>query len=174
MKWSVQQLQALRHKGLQVDESVDMSQIMQVDREIRGVTPVLVRGKALFSKESVTFLLQISGSMTLPCARTLNDVEHPFTIQATEIFPLDEWATFEEDDEDVHDLDGQTVNLLPYIQERILLEKPLRVFSDKKAGPAPEEGPGWQLNLNVEEDEESDDTQVDPRLKKLEQFFDKK
>ena len=172
MKWSVQQLQTLRHKGLQLNESVDMSEVLSVDREIRDVTPVHVSGKALFTKESVTFKLQLEGSMTLPCARTLNDVKHPFTIQAVEIFPLEEWATFEEDDDDVHDLDGQTVNLLPYIQERILLEKPLRVFSDQKAGPAPEEGPGWQLNVDVE-DEQSDETQVDPRLKKLGDFFDK-
>lgn len=172
MKWSVQQLRALRHKGLQVNESVDMSQIMQVDREIRDVTPVQVTGRGYFSKESVTFKLEISGKMVLPCARTLNDVDHPFTIQAVEIFPLDEWATFEEDDEDVHDLDGQTVNLLPYIRERILLEKPFRVFSDKKAGPAPEEGPGWQLNVDVKNDQ-PEGGQVDSRLKKLEQFFDK-
>ncbi|MCE7794718.1 YceD family protein [Salipaludibacillus sp. CUR1] len=168
MKWSVQQLLAFKQKGLQIDESVDASKVKEIDREIRDITPVRVKGETFIANDSVTFQLDISGSMTLPCARTLNDVEYPFSMQATEIFLLDEWATFEED-EDVHELKDNTVDLMPYVQERILLEKPMRVFSDKKEGPAPESGNGWELTTKDEPQKEK----VDPRLKELEKFFDK-
>ncbi|QKS71538.1 DUF177 domain-containing protein [Paenalkalicoccus suaedae] len=165
MKWSVQQLQALKHKGLHVDESVDVSTLKEIDREIREVTPVHVVGDASFAKDIITFTLQISGSMTLPCARTLNDVEYPFSIQAMETFQLSEWATFDEDEE-VHELVDNTVDLMPYVREQILLDKPLRVYSDKTEGPAPEEGPGWTLTT-----EEAQKEKVDPRLQKLQEFF---
>ncbi|PYZ93257.1 hypothetical protein CR194_08660 [Salipaludibacillus keqinensis] len=168
MKWSVQQLIAFKQKGMHIDESVDMSKVKELDREIREITPVRVTGDAYFTKQAVTFQLEISGTMTLPCARTLNDVEYPFSINATEMFQLDEWATFEEDDE-VHELENDTVDLMPYVQERILLEKPMRVFSDKDEGPAPASGKGWE---RVDKDEETTE-KVDPRLKELEKFFHK-
>ncbi|WP_416151057.1 YceD family protein [Salipaludibacillus sp. HK11] len=169
MKWSVQQLLSFKKKGLQIDESVDMSKVKEVDREIREITPVHVKGDAHFDKDAVTFQVEISGSMTLPCARTLNDVEFPFSIHCTEIFQLDEWATFNKH-EDVHELVDNTVDLMPYLQERILLEKPMRVFSDLKEGPAPKSGDGWELS----EMDENQERKVDPRLKELEKFFDKK
>ncbi|MCD8509667.1 MAG: YceD family protein [Bacillus sp. (in: Bacteria)] len=168
MKWSVQQLLAYKHKGLHIDESVDMSEIKKIDREIRDITPVRVIGDARIMKQSVTFRLVITGSMTLPCARTLNDVEYPFNIEATEIFQLDEMAVFDEDDE-VHEVQGNTVDLFPYVIERILLEKPLRVFSDEKEGLAPASGRDWELNVKDEET-----VKIDPRLKELEKFFDDK
>ncbi|WP_026690013.1 YceD family protein [Alteribacter aurantiacus] len=167
MKWSVQQLLSYKKKGLHIDESVDVSDVKLTDREIREITPVHVKGEAVFSQDSVTFRLQIKGSMTLPCARTLNDVEYPFSIEANEIFKLDEWATFEEED-DVHEVKDNTVDLLPYVRERILLEKPMQVFSDAKEGPAPVEGKDWEM-VTPEEQEKK----VDPRLKELEKFFDK-
>ncbi|MBM7095882.1 MULTISPECIES: YceD family protein [Alteribacter] len=167
MKWSVQQLLSYKEKGLHIDESVDVSDVKTTDREIREITPVHVKGEAVFARDSVTFRLQIDGSMTLPCARTLNDVEYPFSIEANEIFKLEEWATFEEED-DVHELEDNTVDLLPYVKERILLEKPMQVFSEAKEGPAPAEGKDWEMVSSEEQAKK-----VDPRLKDLEKFFDK-
>ncbi|WP_096435521.1 YceD family protein [Alteribacter populi] len=167
MKWSVQQLLSYKQKGLHVNESVDVSDLVKKDREIRHISPVHVTGDTLFSNDAITFRLHIEGKMTLPCARTLNDVEYPFSIEANEIFKLDEWATFEEE-EDVHELEDNTVDLLPYVKERILLEKPMQVFSDEEEGPAPVSGKDWEL---VPEEEQG--KKVDPRLKDLEKFFEK-
>ncbi|MDQ0253834.1 uncharacterized protein J2S74_001206 [Evansella vedderi] len=166
MKWSVQQLLTYKEKGLHIDESVDVSEIKKIDREIRDITPVRVIGDARIMKQSVTFRLVISGSMTLPCARTLNDVEYPFNIEAVEIFQLDEMAVFDEEDE-VHKVKGNTVDLFPYVLERILLEKPLRVFSNEDEGLAPASGKDWELQTK-----EEDSVKIDPRLKELEKFFD--
>lgn len=167
MKWSIQQLQSFRNDGVLLDESVDVSEVKEIDREIREITPVQVKGSGSVSKELATFHLQITGTMTLPCARTLNDVVFPFNIDAVEAFQLSERATFDEDEE-VHELTSNTVDLLPFIRERILLEKPFRVFSEKKEGPAPESGDGWELQA---ENAEEQPKKVDPRLAKLEKMF---
>lgn len=167
MKWSIQQLQSFRNDGVLLDESVDASEVKTFDREIREITPVHVKGSGTVSRDLATFHLQISGMMILPCARTLNDVEFPFHIDAVEAFQLSERATF--DDEEVHELTSNTVDLLPFIRERILLEKPFRVFSENKDGPAPESGEGWELQ--AENAEENQPKKVDPRLAKLEKMF---
>ncbi|MDG5788306.1 YceD family protein [Evansella sp. AB-P1] len=166
MKWLVQQLLTHKENGLHIDESVDVSEVKEVDREIRDISPVQVTGDAFFSSKAVTFQLRISGTMILPCARTLNDVEYPFTIEAIEIFRLNDRGIFEEEEE-VHDIENNTINLLPYVKERILLEKPLRVFSDKDESLAPASGKGWELRTKEEEK-----GKIDPRLKELEKFFD--
>ncbi|WP_078595459.1 YceD family protein [Evansella clarkii] len=168
MKWSIQQLLAYKEKGLNINETVDVGSIKEIDREIRDIAPVNVTGEAYFTNNSITFQLVIEGKMILPCARTLNDVEYPFDIEATEIFKLNDWATFDEEEE-VHELKDNQVDLLPYVKERILLEKPMRVFSDAEEGPAPASGKGWELQTKEEESQK-----IDPRLKELEKFFDKK
>ncbi|SDN24597.1 YceD family protein [Alkalicoccus daliensis] len=170
MKWSIQQLQSFKNDGVLLDESVDVSEVKQVDREIRDISTVKVKGSGSISRDLATFHLKIEGTMTLPCARTLNDVEFPFAIDAIEAFQLSEGATFDEEDE-VHELTSNTVDLLPFVQERILLEKPFRVFSEKSEGPAPHSGNGWKMQA---EDADADQKkQVDPRLAKLENLFKK-
>lgn len=169
MKWSVRQLLANREQGLRIDTSLDVSDITEIDKEIRQIAPVKVVGNGHVTTKAITFHLTIEGEMILPCARTLNDVKYPFSIEATEIFKLKDDGTFDEEDEDVHELKGQIVDLIPYVKERILLEKPLRVISDEvEETLAPQSGTDWKF---VIEDEQKDS--IDPRLKKLEKFFEK-
>src|SRR5690554_2077635 len=166
MKWSVQQLLANKEKGLHIDTSLDVSDLTRIDQEIRHISPVSVTGTGHITNKSVTFQLTIKGEMILPCARTLNDVEFPFSIEATEIFSFYGDAILDEEDNDVHEVEGNTVDLIPYVKEQILLEKPFRVFSDESEGPVPQSGANWEL---ITKDEEKQ--RIDPRLKQLEKFF---
>lgn len=166
MKWSVRELLANREQELHIHTFVDVSDIKKIDKEIRHITPVKVVGEGYITKEAITFELTLNGEMILPCARTLNDVKFPFSIQATEIFRLVDDGTFEEDDVDVHEMEGHVVDLIPYLKERILLEKPLRVISDEAEAQAPQHGAGWEFVL-----EEKQEDKMDPRLQKLAKFF---
>jgi uncharacterized protein len=105
--------------------------------------------------------------MTLPCARTLVDVPYPFEINATETFLLNVNADYEEDAE-VRVVEGETVDLQPLIQELIIVEIPLQVFSENQqaAGAAPQSGKDWEVVTEEEQQEK-----VDPRLAVLENFF---
>jgi uncharacterized protein len=170
MKWSLQELKTFyRNKPLTFDQNVDASGVMEKDPEIRSIEPVHVEGHADVTQQKATFYLIIKGKMILPCANTLVDVEFPFSVKTTEIFIFDPNYTEFEDEESLHKVEGHYVDLLPIIEEHILLEKPLKITAvDVKDSPAPDEGKGWQRI--TEEDRQN---RIDPRLAGLAQFFDK-
>lgn len=169
MKWSVQQLNTLKNKGITIDEMVDVSSIKDINSEIREISAVHVVGKGAFTSQAITFSLDIKGEMILPCSRTLRDVPFPFQIHTIEMFKLHDWVGFEEDDEDIHELENDTVNLIPYINQAILLEIPIQIFCDGLEGEAPPSGNDWELLT-----EENKKERIDPRLADLAKFFDDK
>ncbi|QOY34360.1 YceD family protein [Anaerobacillus isosaccharinicus] len=169
MKWSVQQLNTLKNKGIKFDEMVDVSDIKKVDQEIRNISLVHVKGEGTFSNHSVTFTLEIKGEMILPCSRTLADVSFPFEIETAEMFKLHDWIGFDDRDDEIHDLINDTVDLLPYIKQAILLEIPIQIFCEDKKGEAPPKGNDWELIT-----EENKKERIDPRLADLAKFFDDK
>lgn len=67
--------------------------------------------------------------MTLPDARTLNDVAYPFEIESIEPFLLEVDAVSNEAD-DINVPIGNTVDLRPLVQELILLHVPVQVHGD--------------------------------------------
>ncbi|AST92162.1 MULTISPECIES: YceD family protein [Sutcliffiella] len=170
MKWSLMQLNLFTHKGLYIDETVDLNDITAVDSSIRSISPVHVTGRADLSSKKATFHLKIEGTMILPCTRTLVDVNFPFTIETKETF-LFETASYTEEDEEIHVLQGDVVDLIPIIKENILLEIPMQIYADSinEEGAAPQSGKGWSV---VEEEEQGD--KIDPRLAGLAKFFEKK
>jgi uncharacterized protein len=172
MKWSVFQLNRYRDTGITVNEKVDVSDLMERESQIRKIDTVNVTGRGDISAGKATFQLHITGEMIVPCSRTLEDVHYPLDIHSVEIFLLNENASNYED-EDFHRIDGETLDLLPYVKENILLEVPLQIFKkDIKEGQeteAPSSGNDWEL---VSENEKPN--KIDPRLAELAKFFDKK
>ncbi|WP_433749465.1 YceD family protein [Falsibacillus pallidus] len=175
MKWSTIQLQKFRDKGLQIDETVNLSdQLKQMDPEIRDVHPIHVMGRADISSEKVTFHLTISGSIVLPCSRTLVDVDYPIDIQTTETFLLKPSDYEREGDEELHPVNGELIDLTPVIQEIILLEVPMQVFSEEASDDQSlPSGNDWEVltEEQVQQLEEKDEQKVDPRLAGLSEFF---
>lgn len=168
MKWSVHQLHQLQTKGLAIDETVDVSDLKQIDKMIRDISPVHVEGRADIGVTKFTFHLTIEGTMVLPCSRTLVDVSYPFTIHTTETFFLNDYDV--NPDEDTHLVQGDSIDLLPIVKELVLLEIPLQVFAEgDNVQGAPQSGVGWEVIT-----EEQVKNKIDPRLASLAKFFDKK
>jgi len=177
MKWTVQQLRRFQHKEMAIDETVDVSDLKQIDTLIRDLSPVRVQGKADIGSTKFTFHLTLSGTMVLPCSRTLVDVAYPFSIETTETFFVDSGA-FVEMNEDTHIVTGETIDLNPIIRELILLEIPLQLIADSPAADgAPQHGEGWDV-LSEEQWEKAMEeraaNRVDPRLRGLAKFFEEK
>ncbi|MEH7461764.1 DUF177 domain-containing protein [Bacillus thuringiensis] len=166
MKWSIHQLNKYRHKGLTLDEMVDVTELKNVETDVRDVTPVHVTGRVDFGSNKFTFHLHITGSMVLPCSRTLVDVTLPFDIETTEVFLVSK-EDFETE-ADFHYLEGEVLDLLPVIKENILLEIPMQIFSEDVSEGTPMQGRDWQVIS-----EKSEEKPVDPRLAGLAKFFDK-
>ena len=170
MKWTLQQLNGLKNKGLEFDETIDLSELTKIDTQIREVSPVRVIGKADFSKNTISFSLEVTGELILPCSRTLADVELPFDLHLTEIFALENsWQSeYGDEEEEIHLVEGDTIDLKPYIMENILLEIPLQIISENADEKGLHSGQDWELIT-----EEMKKDRIDPRLADLAKFFDK-
>ncbi|KGP72445.1 YceD family protein [Pontibacillus yanchengensis] len=166
MKFPLQKLKAATDaEPLRFENDVDISELEQMNNDIRSIPPVHVKGSAVTRGEEITFTFTVAGSMTLPCARTLTDVEYPFSFEVSEVFSLSRYH--QEGEEEIHEIDGEILDLTPYIKENVILEVPLQVFADEKVlDNAPEEGQGWQLVTEQKQEEK-----VDPRLAKLQNLL---
>ncbi|GGI41521.1 YceD family protein [Mammaliicoccus stepanovicii] len=178
MKWSITQLKKNQNEPFTFDKEIDMNYLTERVDELIDISPIKVTGDVQVRMHDIIVNLDITGVLTLPCARTLKPVELPFDTTSTEIFELDESSDREGVyDEARHKLDGGMVNLLPIIEELVILEKPMQVFSEGSEDISLA-GNGWevigedQVESTDNSDEESSEKKVDPRLQKLQQLFD--
>jgi uncharacterized protein len=166
MKWTLIQLQKYRNKEFPIDEIVNADEIMKIDKTIRSVSPIHVTGRADIDSAKVTFHLTIEGHLILPCSRTLVDVNYPIHVDTTETFLLN--GISYESEEEVHQVSGEVIDLMPIIHEILLLEVPMQVFCEESTEEgAPQSGNDWEV---IHEHDKKD--KVDPRLAGLAKFFD--
>jgi uncharacterized protein len=168
MEFSLQKIKS--QAPYQFEGEVDVSELEELNNDIRRIPPVTIKGEATIRGDHITFHFDITGTMILPCARTLVDVEYQFTINCIEVFSTSQYHI--EGADEIHEINGEVLDLTPYIKENILLEVPLQVFAsnDEETSNNPDEGQGWQF---VDEKKQKEQ-KVDPRLEKLSQFFDDK
>jgi uncharacterized protein len=175
LKWSIIQLQKYRDKGLSLDETVTFEDPKEIDPQVREVSPIHVNGKADIGTNRVTFHLNITGHMVLPCSRTLVDVELPIDLKTIETFLLSETEYDQYEEEEVHRIEGEVIDLKPVIRELLLLEIPLQVISDeaREQDKLPS-GKNWEVLTEEQayEVEEEKEKKVDPRLADLAKLLD--
>jgi len=159
-------LQKNRSKELLIDEIVQPDEIKQIDQTIRDVSPMKITGYADINSTQVTFHLKIQGYLILPCSRTLVDVKYPIDVETTETFLIK--GLDYETDEEVHQVIGDVIDLMPVINEILLLEIPMQVFcEDSDEEGAPQSGKDWEV---IQEEDRKE--RIDPRLAGLARFFD--
>ena len=172
MKWAIHQLSKYRHDGMPIDEMIQLDEVMKRNPDIRKISPVHVKGHCTFGAAQMTCHFQLTGTLTLPCARTWEDVEYPFDIQTDEIFS---WSEAQKDfDDEVHQVEGDVINVDPIFEELILVEIPLQVYSeDAEHQPIPG-GKNWSYLTDEEllAKEENEHKKLDPRLADLAKYFD--
>lgn len=130
---------------------------MLIGTEIRRITPVKVRGFISNNEEEYELDIKITGTMTLPCARTLKDVEYPFDIDINEVIG--------ENNENSLEIIQNRLEIFPIIWQYILVDVPLRVLAPD-ANEETLEGDGWRL---ITEDDKKE--VIDPRLAKLKDYI---
>lgn len=176
MKFSVSQIRKEAFlEPFSFDREVDVSEIETLNNDIIKAFPVHVHGTCTLQGEEFMFSFTISGRVIIPCARTLVEVPYPIDIAAFEIFTTAPVITEEEEEEEIHLIEGEVIDLLPLIKENILLNIPYRVYSENEEDleQAIVQGDGWEIvdEADIEQDDEKQP--IDPRLKKLQQFIDK-
>ncbi len=155
------------HQPFNFDETIDVSDIVKLNNDIRSIDLVHVKGYCVIDEQEFIFQFKINGEMILPCSRTLVDVPYPFSIDATEIFTFKMEEVNTKEETNVHEISGNTIDLTPVIKENIILETPYRIISDEKMI---DKGKGWEFHT---EDllEQKKENEIDPRLSKLQQYL---
>jgi len=172
VKWSIHQLQKYRQGAMPLDEAVNLESVKKRNPEIRDIKPVQVTGSCVIGSKKLTCHFHLEGEMTLPCSRTWEDVKFPFSVDTDEQFSWDE-ATLATDDT-IHPVLGDVVDPTPVLEELVLLEVPLQVYSDNAGQMTSAEGKGWSYTTDEEYEErlrEDKEKKVDPRLAGLADFF---
>lgn len=174
MKWSIHQLSKYRQNGMPIDAEVQLDDVKNRNKDIRQISPVHIKGLCTFGASQMTCQLKLTATLTLPCARTWEDVEYPIEVDTIEVFSwIDEELRGDDDVEDIHYIDGDVIDLQPVLEEIILLEVPMQVFKENTEGTI-QGGTGWSYSTDedVSSQQKNDEQKVDPRLADLAKFFD--
>ena len=169
MKFSIDEIKIQSiQTAFSFHKDIDVSEVKEMNEEIIDITPVTVSGTCVVDKDEFIFSFTMEGTVILPCARTLVEVEVPFSYDATEVYSAKEHITADEMEEEVHSIEGYIIDLRPQIIEQIVLQLPYRVFSDEEMI---EDGEGWNY-FNETEQKQLQRESSDPRLSKLKQLLD--
>ncbi|WP_404294212.1 YceD family protein [Cytobacillus kochii] len=168
MKWTLSQLQKYRSKDFSFDEIVNVDEVVKMDAEIRDASPMRITGRADIDSEKVIVHFKMEGHLILPCSRTLVDVKYPINVETIETFLLK--ASDYETEEEVHQVQGDVIDMMPIIHELLVLEVPMQVFCDDSGEEgAPQSGKDWEVISEQEKTEK-----IDPRLAGLAQLLNQK
>ena len=173
MKWSIHQLSKFRKDGMPIDTYVELGDLNSRNSDIRNVSPVHVKGLCTFGASQMTCQLTISATLTLPCARTWEDVEYPVNIETVEVFSWISAENRNDEDGDIQFIDGDVIDMKPVLEELILLEIPMQVFKENTEGQV-QGGGFWSYTTDedVEIQRKNDEPKLDPRLAALAKYFD--
>ncbi|GEL04238.1 YceD family protein [Rummeliibacillus stabekisii] len=173
MKWAIPQLSKYRQSGMPIDETVQLEGIMRRNTDIRHITPVHVEGFCTFGASQMNCHFHLTGTLTLPCSRTWENVEFPFDIESDEVFSWSDYAATDEHD-NVHPVKGEIIDVDPVLEELILLEIPIQVFKEDAENPKSKNNDAWSYLTEDEflSQKEKDAQKTDPRLAALAKYFD--
>lgn len=125
LKWSLAQLFKYNHKPFEFEDELDFKERIENIDDILDISLVKVKGNGKnLVDDRYIFNLNIECLLTLECARTLEPVEYPISLEVTEVFDT------LESDEDIRLIEKNTIDLSDVIWENIYLEKPMRVFKE--------------------------------------------
>ena len=125
LKWSLAQLFKYNHKPFEFEDELDFKDRIENIDDILDISLVKVKGNGKnLVDDRYMFNLNIECLLTLECARTLEPVEYPISLEVTEVFDT------LESDEDIRLIEKNTIDLSDVIWENIYLEKPMRVFKE--------------------------------------------
>lgn len=131
---------------IDIDKNVDITSIDLSNTNIRKLNNTYFKGKITrISDDTFSINGVLSGTMVLPDDITLEDVDYNYEIQIDE--------NFGENTENNIEIVQNTIDILPFLWQNIIVEIPLKVVGDKSRNKTTQ-GNGWRL---ISEDEVNTD-----------------
>jgi len=125
-----------RFSKIEIEDNVIFNEEYLKNSEIRELKNINVTGLVSIDYEDNLIMnLNINGTMVLPCAVTLKDVDYDFDTDFEENL-----GKFEE----IYKNNKNTLEISDILWENIVLEIPIRVVSDE-IEPSNTSGDGWEL-----------------------------
>lgn len=122
------------------DDIVTLDSELYKDTDIIRLSPVSVHAVIKrITDSSYNMMLNIKGTMVLPCSITLKEVDYPFDIN-TEV----KLSNDDEDFEEYVKISQNNIDIISIIWQNIVLEIPLRVVSED-IDDSLTSGDGWKL-----------------------------
>ena len=150
--------------SIDIDKSIDMSSVDLSNTSIRKLNNTYFKGKITrISDDTFSIVGILSGTMVLSDDITLEDVDYNYEIQIDENF-----GESTENSENNIEIVQNTIDILPFLWQNIIVEIPLKVVSDKNKDKTIE-GNGWRL---ISEDEVN--TSKDSPFSDLQKLLDSK
>ena len=141
MKYSLQWI--IKHKGtFDFEEEITFPcEMFEKYAHINGLKDVIVSGTGnLDTRDKRLYVdLNIKGTMILPCALTLEDVDYPFESNVSEKF-----CELGKNDENNLEIVRNRLDIQEFLWQNILVEIPLKVKSEKTENLTLK-GDGWRL-----------------------------
>lgn len=154
MKIDLLRLKNNVEKNIQIKEKIEFTKEQLENTDLLDLKDV--QAECELTKDSmddINIYLKVAGKMYLPCALTLESVEHKFEFTIDD--KLENVLEEVKNDKKIEN----TIDILPIIWENILMEIPMRVVSPN-AKPEILKGDGWQFVTEPKGN-------VNPELEKL-------
>lgn len=167
MKWNRNWLVKQKNGKFDFEETITFPKEMFYNlSRINDLKDVEVTGSGNFnsSEERLYVTYHVQGTMVVPCAISLEDVDYPFSIDTDVVFAFYK----PEDDEDVVEARKDVADLTSVIFQEIMMAIPMRVV--KEGAKMKTSGSGWKVMDESEVVAKEEDT-IDPRLVKLKDYF---
>jgi len=149
---------------INIDERITFdSEIFVRNSRLNDVEDVEVKGFLFYddNQDVVEAHLNVKGDMVCPCAISNVDVDVPCVTDSIEYFKFSKT-----EDENVHQVTGDVLDLYPMVFQLILAEVPISVVAEDAEYPS---GNGWEV-ISESEYQEEKGKEIDPRLAKLKDF----
>lgn len=162
MEFNILRLKNGLDKYIDIDLTYSFNKEELKGTDLLSLDDVKIRGEITKNlMDEIMIHLNISGIMKLPCAITLEPVNHEFNIEIED--SVEELAG---EIQEIIKKDENTLDILPIIWENILLEIPMRVVSSGAENKIDNlHGDGWKVITEENRDE------INPELAKLKELL---
>ena len=177
MKWSLNELKRYLDEPFVFSDNVDLKEsLVKREEEILDVSPIHLDGILTVNDDELILHMNVSLKLTLPSARSLEPVLFPmdFVIDEVYIPKSDSYEKPVDEESVVIYLEHDWLDLSESIEDSILLNLPLQVFTEEEEkGQDMPAGNNWTVISEEDyysKEKESKET-VDPRFAGLKDFF---
>lgn len=175
MKISVKNCFELKGKTMALEHTYELPQLVERNKQLLSVSPVYFQAKGTMEAGLFVVKGELKGEYFLACSRCLTEVQTPFELSFEERFLLTKHQGLledgmEEEWEDIHSVEGQEIDLQPYIEDEILMSIPfIPVCASEQECSSNRlvEGKDWTVLTD-----ETKRNKVDPRLAELAKLLD--